>query len=182
MRLAGLLPIPAQAWKTKHAAAITGQSATKPAVGSAPANRDQISSKDATQVQAQRGCSVARICSLGSKGDNVEANVEAEGQNVADNEKMTEFDEDEEDVVIRRVGFVFLAYNVEYWQVSLQLLPISSMCKIVRTYPLPCCAGTGSPSKCFESEFFTGPTVPSRAVPYVWLPYSMLQTVLTPFN
>jgi hypothetical protein len=177
LRLAGLLPIPAQAWKTKHAAAITGQSATKPAVGSAPANRDQISSIDATQVQAQRGCSVARICSLGSKGDNVEANVEAEGQNVADNEKMTEFDEDEEDVVIRRVGFVFLAYNVEYWQVSLQLLPISSMCKIVRTYPLPCCAGTGSPSKCFESKFFTGPTVPSCAIPYVWLPYSMLQTV-----
>jgi hypothetical protein len=31
---------------------------------------------------------------------------------------ILELEEDEESVLIRRVGFVFLAYNVEYWCVA----------------------------------------------------------------
>jgi hypothetical protein len=119
LHIAGLLPIPAQAWKTKPT--VAGQNAANPAVGSAPADagRDE-SSKDATQAQAQRGCSIDQICPPENKGNNVGENVgenvdRAEGRNATDNEKITELEEDEEDIVIRRVGFVFLAYNVEYW-------------------------------------------------------------------
>ncbi len=91
MTRAGLLPIPAQSWKSNQAASIVDQDAAKPAVRSAPVNP------------------------TGSQGDNVDAKIEAEVQNRKDEDKITEIQEDEEDIVIRRVGFVFLAYNVEFW-------------------------------------------------------------------
>lgn len=52
---------------------------------------------------------------------NLESRIEAGNPNHENKEgelKNEELEENEETILIRRVGFVFLAYNVEYWWVE----------------------------------------------------------------
>jgi hypothetical protein len=88
--VSGLLPIPAQTWDSQPT--IANQSMNKGTGGT-----------DA-------------VVELKEDQPNPMASIEAgrtDGQQ-EDSSRQVE-DEDEETVVIRRVGFVFLAYNVEFW-------------------------------------------------------------------
>ena len=92
----GLLPIPAQTW------------------GSQP----KIASKNTTGLDNTAGADAVVANAFEGEQKNQETGSDArklEGQEKNGWQQNQELEEDEEAVVIRRVGFVFLAYNVEYW-------------------------------------------------------------------
>ena len=86
--VAGLLPIPAQTW------------------GSQPIITNRI-----LKSPVKTGVTDASTPkTLEEEQPNQEPRIEAEKS-----DQNQELEEEEEAVVIRRVGFVFLAYNVEFW-------------------------------------------------------------------
>jgi hypothetical protein len=94
--VAGLLPIPAQTWGSQPT--ITGKNTIGP---------DKIAGADAVNANAVEGEQ--------QKQDTKTEAGKLESQEKNGWPQNQELEEDEEAVVIRRVGFVFLAYNVEYW-------------------------------------------------------------------
>ena len=96
LSVAGFLPIPAQTWGSQPK--ITNRNIN---------SRVKSDETDASIPNAFEG-----------EQPNHEPRLEAgkpDGQGKENRQQNEELEEDEETVVIRRVGFVFLAYNVEFW-------------------------------------------------------------------
>ncbi len=94
--VAGLLPIPAQTWGSQPT--IANQNSN------GPDKTDSRYSVASNALEAGQRNQETRI-EEGKSDDQVKDS----------SEQNQEQEEDEEAIVIRRVGFVFLAYNVEYW-------------------------------------------------------------------
>ena len=85
-----------------------------------------------------------------SQQSNQKSRIEAEslGKRYEQNQEQ---EDDEESVLIRRVGFVFLAYNVEFWCVEHFFHAQVPDCRICNFLVL----GTGNPLKCSASKFLS---------------------------
>jgi hypothetical protein len=119
----GLLPIPAQTWDSKPS---KGNANTTSAIFTASALKGVTLNLNVAEegdpygpANVTQRAPVKPVSQQWSQESRMETSEPDNlGQN-EENDQNLELEEDEESVLIRRVGFVFLAYNVEFWCVEM---------------------------------------------------------------